>query len=127
MPLGTPFKSFIHPFPIRVDDFTNPDDLEHPALLHLLSHTHADHITGLSAKSFASTVVCSHDAKEMLLKHEVYSERAMKETEIRAESVRTFQHLKIQPRTSQDGMVYYHGSRDLLVSAAEKMILLQPQ
>ncbi|TCD62352.1 hypothetical protein EIP91_006981 [Steccherinum ochraceum] len=116
MPTGTPFKSFIPPFLIRVDDFTSSDDVEQPAQLHLLSHTHSDHIAGLSAKSFASTVICSHDAKEMLLRHEVYAERALKDTEVRAENVRTFQHLKVGPRTSQDGTVYYNGSRDLLKS-----------
>lgn len=115
MPTGTPFKSFIPPFFIRVDDFTNSDDIGQPALLHLLSHTHSDHITGLSAKSFAATVICSHDAKEMLLRHEVYSERELKDTEVRAENVRTFQHLKVKPRKSQDGTTYYNGARDLLV------------
>ena len=115
MPTGTPFKSFIPPFPIRVDDFTNSDDIEQPALLHLLTHTHSDHITGLSARSFASTVICSQDAKEMLLRHEVYSERALKEMEVRAENVKTFQHLKVVPKKAQDGMVYYNGTRDLLV------------
>ncbi|CAL1712191.1 unnamed protein product [Somion occarium] len=114
MPTGTPYNAFIHPYSIRVDDFSAPDNLHTKAALHLLSHTHADHINGLSSKSFASTVICSHDAKEMLLRHEVYSERALKAMDIRAENVRTFQHLKVQPRMMEDGTLHYTGSRDLL-------------
>lgn len=118
MPPGTPFNSFILPYPIRVDDFVNSADLEKLPLLHLLSHTHSDHINGLSAKSFASRVICSQDAKQMLLRHEVYAERDLKEKEIRAEKIRTFQHLQVDPLTLEDGSVHYTGSRDLLVSAS---------
>lgn len=123
MPTGTPYNAFIHPYPIRVDDFSAPDNLPTPPALHLLSHTHSDHLNGLSAKSFASTVICSQDAKEMLLRHEVYYERALKAMEVRAEHVRTFQHLKVRPRTTEDGTVYYTGTRDLLVSS---IALLMP-
>ena len=115
MPTGTPYNAFVNPYPIRVDDFSAPDNLPTIPALHLLTHTHSDHLNGLSSKSFASTVICSHDAKEMLLRHEVYYERALKDMEVRAENVRTFQHLKVQPRTAGDGTVYHTGARDLLV------------
>ncbi|KAF7353690.1 hypothetical protein MVEN_01053900 [Mycena venus] len=82
--------------------------------LHLLSHTHSDHITGLQAKSFGYTVICSHDAKEMLLRHEVYAERSLHEHEYRAETTRTYSHLKVDPLIYPDGSMYYTGSRDLL-------------
>ncbi|KAH8984460.1 beta-lactamase-like protein [Lactarius akahatsu] len=106
MPTGTAFHGFIPPFPIRVDEF---------AALHLLSHTHSDHILGLSAKSFASTIICSTDAKEMLLRHEVYNERALKDMELRDEArlSRTFGHLRVPPLL-RDGRFDYSGSRDLL-------------
>ncbi|KAI0685351.1 hypothetical protein BC835DRAFT_1421327 [Cytidiella melzeri] len=114
MPTGTPYDAFVIPYPIRVDDFADTATLQTIPALHLLTHTHTDHVNGLSAKSFASTVFCSIDAKEMLLRHEVYAERALKQMEIRAENVRTFQHLKVSPRTLRDGTVHHHGSRDLL-------------
>lgn len=117
MPPGTPYSSFIRPYPIRVDDFTSlPESHQPKPALHLLTHTHADHVNGLSSRSFASTVICSRDAKEMLLRHEVYSERALKEMEIRAESVKTFSHLKVDARRTSDGIIHDCGSRDLLVS-----------
>ncbi|KAH9924318.1 uncharacterized protein BXZ73DRAFT_79283 [Epithele typhae] len=128
MPLGTPYNAFIPPYPIRVDDFSNPTatsvpatpgpyssaDIPTTASLYLLSHTHTDHLNGLSARSFGQTVCCSHDAKEMLLRHEVYYERALKTAELRAENVRTFAHLKIEPRRLEDGSLDVTGSRDLL-------------
>ncbi|KAI0772235.1 hypothetical protein BC629DRAFT_1715711 [Irpex lacteus] len=114
MPTGTPYNSLILPYPIRVDDFADTATLQTVPALHLLTHTHADHINGLSAKSFSATVFCSIDAKEMLLRHEVYAERALKEMDIRAENVRTFQHLRIPPKMMGDGTIWYHGSRDLL-------------
>lgn len=120
MPIGTPYKSFILPYPIRVDDFTSLPDSKGTAALHLLTHTHTDHLNGLSARSFAQIVVCSYDAKEMLLRHEVYAERFLKEQEIRAENVRTFSHLKIDPTRTQDGAIYYTGARDLLVSSSSR-------
>ena len=100
------FNSFALPYPIRVDAFTSPS--VNP-VLHLLTHTHSDHITGLSSKSFASTVICSHNAKLMLLRHEVYNEQALFQQELRSQRVRTFAHLKVDV---PDGEV---GSRDLLV------------
>lgn len=120
MPPGAPYNSFIRPYPIRVDDFTSlPDSHQPKPALHLLTHTHTDHVNGLSSRSFASTVICSRDAKEMLLRHEVYSERALKEMEVRTESVRTFSHLKVDPRRTSDGIIFDAGSRDLLVSAGQ--------
>lgn len=116
MPPGTPYNSFVLPYRIRVDDFAQSATQDYAAALHLLSHTHTDHINGLSAQSFGYTVICSKDAKEMLLRHEVYAERELHEQDLRAEKTRTFSHLKINPRTQPDGAMCYAGSRDLLVS-----------
>lgn len=116
MPVGAPYQSFVQPYPIRVDEFTTPSGgLATIPALHLLTHTHSDHITGLSAKSFASLVVCSVDAKEMLLRHEVYKERELYNREVRAERVRTFGHLKRDSAKMSDGTVVYANARDLLV------------
>ncbi|KAJ7154125.1 hypothetical protein C8R46DRAFT_1041872 [Mycena filopes] len=114
MPPGAPYNSFVLPYRIRVDEFSNSVGQERVPALHLLSHTHSDHITGLQAKSFGYTVICSHDAKEMLLRHEVYAERSLHEHEYRAEATRTFSHLKVDPLIYPDGSMYYTGSRDLL-------------
>ncbi|KAI0657242.1 hypothetical protein C8Q70DRAFT_1046208 [Cubamyces menziesii] len=123
MPQGTPYNAFIPPYPIRVDDFTslsplastNTKDTQAPNVgLYLLTHTHTDHLNGLAAKSFGQTIVCSHDAKEMLLRHEVYAERALRDMDLRAQNVRTFAHLKVEPQRLEDGGVDYVGSRDLL-------------
>jgi metal-dependent hydrolase (beta-lactamase superfamily II) len=116
MPPGTPFNAFIKPFPIRVDEFGTPPTLSSIPSLYMLSHTHSDHIVGLSAKSFSSTIICSHDAKEMLLKHEVYKERALVDLEYREDATRarTFHHLTVKP-ARVEGRIDYFGSRDLLV------------
>jgi glyoxylase-like metal-dependent hydrolase (beta-lactamase superfamily II) len=115
MPTGTPYNSFALPYKIKVDDFATLNGQDTAPALHLLTHTHSDHINGLSAKSFGYVVVCSHDAKEMLLRHEVYAERELKDQELRAQRVRTYAHLKVDP--IQHPMVYYQGSRDLLVGS----------
>jgi DNA cross-link repair 1C protein len=114
MPPGTPHNSFVPPYRIRVDNFAASATGENAAL-HLLTHTHSDHINGLSAQSFGYTVICSSDAKEMLLRHEVFGERALLEQELRAEIMRTYSHLKIGPFLRPDGSVDRQGSRDLLV------------
>ena len=116
MPTGTAFHGFIPPFPIRVDEFGPTPGCTTVPALHLLSHTHSDHILGLSAKSFASTIICSADAKEMLLKHEVYNERALRDMDLPNEArlSRTFGHLRVPPLLS-GGRCDYTGSRDLLV------------
>ncbi|OJT12075.1 Protein artemis [Trametes pubescens] len=120
MPTGTPYNAFIPPYPIRVDDFSTPsssstNESQTPAVgLYLLTHTHTDHLNGLTARSFGQTVVCSHDAKEMLLRHEVYAERALRDMDLRAENVRSYAHLRIEPQRMEDGSMNYAGSRDLL-------------
>ncbi|KAI0770085.1 hypothetical protein C8Q74DRAFT_1201832 [Fomes fomentarius] len=128
MPQGTPYNAFILPYPIRVDDFTNPascsnstftapyasTSLPQTASLYLLTHTHTDHLAGLAARSFGQTVICSEDAKEMLLRHEVYAERSLRDADLRAQNVRTFAHLRVAPQRFEDGNVDYMGSRDLL-------------
>lgn len=123
MPPGTPHNSFIAEYPyIRVDDFRT---LKEPAKLHLLTHAHSDHIGGLQAKSFDQQVICSRDTKEILLRHEVYKERALHEHQLRAEKKRTYGHLKVDPVISEHGEVYYQGSKDLLVRP-QPSILLSP-
>lgn len=118
MPPGAPYHGFIRPYSIRVDEFTTPSDDPTfvPPALHLLTHTHSDHLTGLAAKSFASKVWCSHDAKEMLLRLEPYKERKLKDSDIREDKklAKAYQHLKVSPQVV-DGRKDYHGSRDLLV------------
>ncbi|EED83235.1 predicted protein [Postia placenta Mad-698-R] len=114
MPTGTPFDSFIPPYPIKVDNFCASYGSKPPSALHLLTHTHTDHLYGLSARSFSGQVICSRDAKEMLLRHEVYGERALKDQDIRAEKTRTFAHLKVEPRVMQDGTLLFEGARDLI-------------
>ncbi|KAE9393271.1 hypothetical protein BT96DRAFT_1023091 [Gymnopus androsaceus JB14] len=99
MPPGAPFNSFALPYPIRVDAFSaiSPSSPKpHNAVLHLLTHTHSDHIVGLQAKSF-----CQRGAR-------------LHEGEYRAEHNFTFKHLKVDPWIGPDGEVFYHGSRDLL-------------
>ncbi|KAH0583199.1 hypothetical protein H2248_011084 [Termitomyces sp. 'cryptogamus'] len=113
MPPGTPFNSFVLPYRIRVDNFASNTG-DNAAALHLLTHTHSDHIVGLSAQSFGSKVICSRDAKEMLLRHEVYAERELHDQNYRAQRIRTFAHLKVDPTPGPDGTVSYSGSRDLL-------------
>lgn len=118
MPTGTPYNSYVLPYRIRVDDFSevNRQDPATTPLLHLLTHTHSDHINGLSARSFGYKVICSKDAKEMLLRHEVYAERELQALDLRTEKIRTYAHLKVDPLCNPDGTMYYNGSRDLLVS-----------
>lgn len=119
MPPGAPYHSFALPYPIRVDNFTDTlDDLPPPfnrPRLHLLTHTHSDHIAGLASKSFAHRVICSPDAKEMLLRHEVYAERSLHDHQYRAEKKKTFAHLKVDPYVMPNGQKLFTGSRDLLV------------
>lgn len=116
MPPGTPYNSFIKPYPIRVDEFTDKKDgsLTVPAL-HLLTHTHSDHIIGLNAKGFGAQVICSKDAKEMLLRHETYYARFLREGELLPQKRRTFDHLKpsLTAEQSEAPMIY-----DLLVSGS---------
>ena len=116
MPQGTPLHGFIPPFPIRVDQFGASPGLTAVPALHLLSHTHSDHIVGLSANSFASTIICSADAKQMLLRHELYSERFLRDVDLRDEArlSRTFGHLKVPPFL-KDGKIDFSAGRDLLV------------
>ncbi|KJA22760.1 hypothetical protein HYPSUDRAFT_87152 [Hypholoma sublateritium FD-334 SS-4] len=115
MPPGTPYGSFVAPYRIRVDDFTTlTSESNETPLLHLLTHTHSDHINGLSAKSFGYKVYCSYDAKVMILKHEVYGERELHTLELRTEKIRTYSHLKVDPLQDTDGRLYFKGARDLL-------------
>lgn len=115
MPPGAPYRGFVLPYSIRVDEFAGlPSDYPVAPKLHLLTHTHSDHLHGLSSKSFGYTVVCSEDAKQMLLRHEVFDERSMFEHGTRGEKRRTFKHLRVAPLKRKDGTVEHRG-RDLLV------------
>ena len=83
--------------------------------LHLLTHTHSDHIVGLNSKSFAAQVICSEDAKEMLLRHETYYARFLREGEFVPQKKRTFEHLK---SSLASGVDEDHMNYDLLVSGS---------
>ncbi|KAF8588590.1 hypothetical protein K439DRAFT_1285775, partial [Ramaria rubella] len=125
MPPGAPHHSFILPYRVRVDDFTTPRDPSfQPPALHLLSHTHSDHITGLNAKSFGARVICSIDAKHMLLNNEPAKDRiAFDKGEI-SEKTRPYSHLKVDPvlkgKSKWDGSHY----RDLLEEACSGLVKL---
>jgi hypothetical protein len=116
MPAGAPHHSFLRPYPIRVDAFATPDgDPEFiPPALHLLTHTHTDHLAGLSARSFGGMVVCSRVAKEMLLRWEPAKERVAYDRGEISGRVRPCEHLKIEP-TVVRGKADYTFARDLLV------------
>jgi DNA cross-link repair 1C protein len=117
MPPGTPYKSFVLPYSIRVDEFTDlPEDYPVVPTLHLLTHTHTDHLVGLSSKSFGYVVICSPDAKEMLLRHEVYANRHLYAEGLANEKKRTFAHLQVGGMRPVEGRGYQVG-RDLLVSS----------
>ncbi|KIY44747.1 hypothetical protein FISHEDRAFT_30478, partial [Fistulina hepatica ATCC 64428] len=122
MPPGSPYESFVIPYSIRVDQFTQLQDVQRRPLLHLLTHTHSDHVTGLSSKSFGYDVICSPDAKEMLLRHEVHGERALHDMDMRACRTRTFAHLKVEPTLMPDGTTVHTGSRDLLEEASTGLV-----
>lgn len=116
MPPGAPHHSFLGPYRIRVDDFSTPRDapFETPAL-QLLSHTHSDHVTGLSAKSFGTRIVCSIDAKHMLLNGEPAKERIAYDNGEKTEKKKPYAHLKIDPVLTASGKWERTHSRDLLV------------
>ncbi|KAF8328760.1 hypothetical protein F5887DRAFT_1006791 [Amanita rubescens] len=101
---GTPFNAFSLPYRIRVDEFTQlPSQTQQPAL-HLLTHTHTEHVNGLASKSFGS----------VLLRHEVYMERELYQMQLKVQKTRTYSHLKADPVTFPNGSQNYTGSRDLL-------------
>lgn len=127
MPPGSPYHGLLLPYSIRVDDFTTPDDPDFtPPALHLLTHTHSDHLLGLSATSFSSRVLCSHDAKEMLLRLEPYKERKLQDSMVREDRklAKAYQHLKVAPQVV-NGERDYYGSRDLLVSTNVFLCMIQ--
>ena len=116
MPQGTPYNSFVKPYPIRVDEFSSPrGGLETVPALHLLTHTHSDHTVGLHAKTFGSLVICSADSKEMLLRHETYQARSLKEQELVQARVRTYSHLKANNNLTAATRTNDSNSMDLLV------------
>lgn len=117
MPQGTPYNSFVKPYPIRVDEFSTPKGgLETVPALHLLTHTHSDHVSGLNAKSFGQVIICSADSKEMLLRHETFQARSMKEEQFAAGRIRTYSHLKAKLKSTTTTQINDPDSMDLLVS-----------
>ncbi|EJC97861.1 uncharacterized protein FOMMEDRAFT_42871, partial [Fomitiporia mediterranea MF3/22] len=121
MPPGTPYNSFVKPYPIRVDEFSVPRDGSLTvAALHLLTHTHSDHIIGLNSKSFGSIIICSEDAKEMLLRHETYQARFLREEDYVYEKQRTFEHLKFPMQASNE--VFKRNEFDLIKEAVSGLI-----
>ncbi|PVG04680.1 hypothetical protein CPB86DRAFT_721045 [Serendipita vermifera] len=115
MPVGAPYHSFIRPYPIRVDAFATPADVQDfpPPALYLLTHTHCDHINGLASRAFGGMVVCSTVAKEMLLRWEPSAERVEYDRGLRASKCLPCSHLKILP-TRNNGKMDYTFARDLL-------------
>ncbi|KAG7087564.1 hypothetical protein E1B28_013519 [Marasmius oreades] len=104
MPPGAPFHSFVLPYPIRIDEFTELPTTRDPndptptnAKLYFLTHTHSDHLLGLQAKGFAQKVYCSQDAKQMLLRIEEFQERSLRDKGYRAEPTRKYRHLQVNP------------------------------
>jgi glyoxylase-like metal-dependent hydrolase (beta-lactamase superfamily II) len=115
MPPGAPYHSFIQPYPIRVDAFATPEGDFTPPALHLLTHTHTDHINGLSSLSFGGQVVCSEVAKEMLLRYEPAAERVEFDLGKRKSKLKPCSHLRIKP-TVKDSKPDFTFARDLLVN-----------
>lgn len=120
MPAGAPFHSFIRPYPIRVDAFATPADAPDYQVpcLHLLTHTHTDHLAGLSSNSFGAVIICSPAAKEMLLNYEPQHERIEYDKGLRRSRFRPYANLRIDPIKTKDGKMDYTYARDLLVSSA---------
>jgi Cft2 family RNA processing exonuclease len=120
MPPGAPFNSFLNPYPIRVDAFATPiGDLSFkPPALHLLTHTHSDHIVGLSSQSFAGLVVCSETAKEMLLRYEVTKDRINYDNGVINHKRRSYSHLRIDSALV-NGRADHSCARDLLVGRCQ--------
>ena len=113
MPTGAPYQGHVPPYPaIRVDAFSVPREGNyHVAHLHLLTHTHSDHIMGLESTSFGQLVVCSQDAKNMLLRAEKYPDRIAFDQKRISSEVRPWAHLRTQSRTGKKTELV----RDLLV------------
>jgi hypothetical protein len=61
-------------------------------------------------------IICSSDAKQMLLRHELYKERFLRDVDLRDEArlSRTFGHLKVSP-CLKDGKLDFSAARDFLV------------
>ncbi|EJT98796.1 hypothetical protein DACRYDRAFT_35001, partial [Dacryopinax primogenitus] len=62
--------------------------------LYLLSHTHVDHIRGLDASTFCGKVICSPDAKEMILRMETAKDRVDYDRGVREQKIRRWARLK---------------------------------
>ncbi|KZO97143.1 hypothetical protein CALVIDRAFT_554751 [Calocera viscosa TUFC12733] len=113
----TPYPH-LHLYPeILVDLFCvpPPPNPQVTPALHLLSHTHVDHIRGLDAKSFCGKVVCSPDAKTMILRMETAKDRVDYDRGLREQKIRRWARLRVGPR-KRDGRLMWDGTRDLLTA-----------
>ncbi|KAF8333246.1 beta-lactamase-like protein [Cantharellus anzutake] len=110
MPPGAPYHGRVPPYTdIRVDAFATPHGEENEVThLHLLTHVHSDHISGLENPSFGQPVVCSLDSKNMLLRAEKGPDRIAYDRGHTPHVVRPWAHLQTNGR---DGRGI---SRDLL-------------
>ena len=117
MPAGAPDHSFIAAYPIRVDAFATPtNDVSFtPPALHLLTHTHTDHLDGLQSTSFGGQIICTQVAKDMLLRHERAPDRVDFDNGNTKNRRRPYSHLRVEPMV-KNGKKDYRFTRDLLVS-----------
>ncbi|KZT51312.1 hypothetical protein CALCODRAFT_477336 [Calocera cornea HHB12733] len=113
----TPYPH-LHLYPeILVDLFCvpPPPNPQVAPALYLLSHTHVDHIRGLDSPTFCGKVVCSADAKEMILRMETAKDRVDFDRGAREQKIRRWAKLKVGP-SKRDGRLVWEGTRDLLTA-----------
>lgn len=114
MPVGAPDHCFLTGYPIRVDAFATPNDPSFaPPLLHLLTHTHTDHLDGLNSSSFGGQIICSQVAKDMLLRHERVADRVEFDRGISSSRKRPYAHLRVEAMV-MDGKKISRYTKDLL-------------
>ncbi|KDQ20968.1 hypothetical protein BOTBODRAFT_84904, partial [Botryobasidium botryosum FD-172 SS1] len=122
MHVGSAYCGHIPPYPeIRIDSFADSAASPFPpAKLYLLTHTHSDHIQGLDAKSFGQPVVCSEDAKRMLILGERVADRIAFDKGDISERKKPWGHLKTRARRGDQSSI----SRDLLAEATTALVQL---
>jgi hypothetical protein len=116
MPDSSPFDASVPPYSfIRIDKFTKPAST---TALHLLTHCHSDHLSGLGAKTFNSIALCSKDTRRIVLNLETYKNRALYAAALLEEKDKhkPYRNLRVRPGKN-DGR-----SRDLLVCLLQSCI-----